>query len=388
MPPEPTSNAQSKSALRNVGKIPRAFPDFSGFAKSHPSIGANIGEIQKLPSSGFFQEFQNATVYGDSGSEPHEVHGAIRDRYRQLGGPGGFLGFPTTDESRLADGLGRFNHFERGSIFWHPSTGAFEVHGQIRDKWAALGWERSWLGYPISDELALHDQDSGQCSVFQNGSIYWWPDVGARDLRGVIVHYTGLHCFAETKIDIDSTPKSDEPYATVGVVGPDNTKGTFRSRIYEDMNSGNGVFDVIEIYRGRPSGLGISVLLQEHSGGDTEASRKLIADAVEKGGPLLTSAATAIPLVGPVLGPLSTAAFQLFKRDIVEALNSFIEQTLGFADRPLGSDLITLTPKQMVVLATRPEGHAQFNSIPWKFETQLLERQDAAYKMYFNIFPL
>jgi uncharacterized protein with LGFP repeats len=26
------------------------------------------------------------------------------------------------------------------------------VHGAIRDKWAALGWERGVAGYPLTDE--------------------------------------------------------------------------------------------------------------------------------------------------------------------------------------------------------------------------------------------
>ena len=42
----------------------------------------------------------------------------------------------------------------------------------------------------------------------------------------------------------------------------------------------------------------------------------------------------------------------------MSALNSFAEGTIGLTDRPLGSDFLALTPKQMIVLATRPEGHA------------------------------
>lgn len=83
-----------------------------------------------------------------------EVHGAIRDKYIELGFERSFLGYPVTDETSCPDGVGRFNHFQAGSIYWTPSTGAHEVHGLIRDFWAAHGWERNpALGYPISDEL-------------------------------------------------------------------------------------------------------------------------------------------------------------------------------------------------------------------------------------------
>ncbi|MCU1237870.1 MAG: hypothetical protein JWP63_5837 [Candidatus Solibacter sp.] len=83
----------------------------------------------------------------------HEVHGAILGKYQDLGGESSFLGYPTTDESGTPDGVGRFNHFQAGSIYWTPNTGAHEVHGLIRDFWSAHGWERNpALAYPISDE--------------------------------------------------------------------------------------------------------------------------------------------------------------------------------------------------------------------------------------------
>ncbi len=78
----------------------------------------------------------------------------------------------------MPDGIGRLNHFQSGSIYWTPNTGAWEVHGAIRDKWGALGWERSYLGYPVTDE---YDCGPGRCSNFQNGTISWNPQSGAQD---------------------------------------------------------------------------------------------------------------------------------------------------------------------------------------------------------------
>lgn len=83
-----------------------------------------------------------------------EMHGAIREKYLALGGEASILGYPRTDESGTPDGRGRYNHFQGGSIYWTADTGAHEVHGLLRDRWSALGWERNpQLGYPISDEL-------------------------------------------------------------------------------------------------------------------------------------------------------------------------------------------------------------------------------------------
>jgi len=107
------------------------------------------------------------------------VHGAIRDEWSSLGWERSFLGYPVTDETVAPDGVGHYNHFQNGSIYWSPSTGAHEVQGLIRDKWASLGWEQSYLGYPTSDE---HDCVNGaRCSNFQNGYIVWSASTGAID---------------------------------------------------------------------------------------------------------------------------------------------------------------------------------------------------------------
>jgi hypothetical protein len=83
-----------------------------------------------------------------------EVHGDIHSKYVAMGAEASILGYPTTDETGTPDGVGRFNHFQAGSIYWMPNTGAHEVHGLIREFWAANGWERNPnLGYPITDEL-------------------------------------------------------------------------------------------------------------------------------------------------------------------------------------------------------------------------------------------
>jgi hypothetical protein len=111
--------------------------------------------------------------------------GKIDERYATLGGCNGFLGPALTNEMTTPDGAGRYNVFQHGSIYWSPSTGAFEVHGAIRDRWAELGWEAGALGYPLSNETKTPD-NVGRFSVFQGGSIYWSPSTGAWPVRGAI----------------------------------------------------------------------------------------------------------------------------------------------------------------------------------------------------------
>ena len=185
-------NVQTAGGAGVVGSspVPTVAPDFEGFYASHPWVGSKVGDMQELGDRIFVQVFKNATAYSVLNHEPHEVHGAILTKYTTLGGPLGFLGAPTTDETSTADGAGRFNHFENGSIYWHPSIGAFEVHGAIHEKWASLGFEK--FGYPATDETETPDR-SGRFNHFQfagqsqpAASIYWTPSTGSHEIHGEI----------------------------------------------------------------------------------------------------------------------------------------------------------------------------------------------------------
>jgi hypothetical protein len=131
---------------------------------------------------GRFNNFSNSgSIYWSPSTGAWSIHGAIRAKYLKLGGPTSFLGYPITDETGTPDGIGRFNHFSSNdgwgaSIYWTRATGAWSVHGAIRAKWASMGWERSCLGYPVSDEFGV---PGGRRSNFQHGSITWTPSTGA-----------------------------------------------------------------------------------------------------------------------------------------------------------------------------------------------------------------
>jgi uncharacterized protein with LGFP repeats len=141
--------------------------------------GAGSGEMDLGDGRGRARDFANASMYWTQATGAHEVHGDIRVKWSQLGGHRGFLGYPLTDETGTPDGVGRFNHFEGGSIYWTPDLGPHEVHGAIRDKWASMGWERSFLGYPTSDEHSPKGDNHTRISAFQGGHIVWTPESGA-----------------------------------------------------------------------------------------------------------------------------------------------------------------------------------------------------------------
>nr|WP_278263138.1 hypothetical protein [Nocardia sp. AG03] len=72
----------------------------------------------------------------------------------ESGGERGPLGYRSTDEIVAPDGTGRFSRFERGMIYWSPSTGAHAVSGRILTLWSAAGYEASHYGYPTIDATA------------------------------------------------------------------------------------------------------------------------------------------------------------------------------------------------------------------------------------------
>ena len=122
---------------------------------------------------GRYSVFEHGSIYWTAATGAHEVHGMIRDKWSAVGWEAGVLGYPITDETPAPDGIGRYGVFERGSIYWSPATGAWGVHGRIRDAYAELGWEAGSLGYPTSDEYAI---DGGRRSDFENGAITWSAD--------------------------------------------------------------------------------------------------------------------------------------------------------------------------------------------------------------------
>ncbi len=158
-------------------------------------LGAAATPVTVCPDGiGYFRHYKGGSIYWSPGTGAHEVHGAIRAKWAAMGWEKSFLGYPRTDETVGRDPKqeGRVNHFQGGSIYWHPQTGAFEVHGAILAKYRELGAEASLLGYPTTDETATPDR-VGRFNHFQRGSIYWTPSTWAHEVHGLIRQYWAQH---------------------------------------------------------------------------------------------------------------------------------------------------------------------------------------------------
>ncbi len=135
-------------------------------------------KMKKTITGGLEQEFQGCRMYYRHGApQAHEVHGDILARFLALGGVTKW-GYPVTNESDIKKGnslIGKCSEFEGCTIYWSGGTGAFEVHGDIRTKYLEIGGPLSDLGFPTSNEVDIPNYaGAGRANTFQQGSILWY----------------------------------------------------------------------------------------------------------------------------------------------------------------------------------------------------------------------
>jgi hypothetical protein len=123
---------------------------------------------------------------------------AIADKYQSLGGPLGILGSPTTPLRSVPDGIGMFENYQNGVIYWAPFSGAHFIRDPIVAKWQSLGGTA--FGYPITDTTVTGDgrvvfnhfqqADLAGNSIFDAGTalaaIDWTEEYGTHAVSGPI----------------------------------------------------------------------------------------------------------------------------------------------------------------------------------------------------------
>ncbi|RSN19675.1 peptidoglycan biosynthesis protein [Amycolatopsis sp. WAC 04169] len=161
---------------------------------AHAFLGSpKTDELVARANNGRYNDFVggpltgDASIYWTSSIGAMAIHGEIRAKWQATNGEAGPLGFPTTDQLTTPDGIGRVNHFNNNnaSIYWTAATGAHYVMGRIWQKWRSLGWEK-FFGYPTTDEVATPDNVGRYTHFSGNGSIYWSPSTDAFEVHGTI----------------------------------------------------------------------------------------------------------------------------------------------------------------------------------------------------------
>lgn len=122
------------------------------------------------------QNFQNGRIYWNATTGATQITtGAIQGAYLNQGGPAGGFGLPKTDETVLNNGV-TIQIYDGGTIYWTGRTGAYGVRGAMFDMYGRRGYERGFLGLPLSHEY----NSGGQIRQnFEGGTLYWTPSSGA-----------------------------------------------------------------------------------------------------------------------------------------------------------------------------------------------------------------
>jgi uncharacterized protein with LGFP repeats len=175
-----------------TGPVRDKYITFGGHAKLGPPTSDTASTPDGVAQYSHFTNNGNiGSIYYTAATGAHALYGEIRKRWAALDYERG-LGYPTTDEGGTPDGVGRYNHFIKGSnvgsIYYTAGTGAHAIFGEIRKKWAALDYERG-LGYPTTDEGGTPD-GAGRYNHFRLGayehSIYYTVATGAHAVKGEI----------------------------------------------------------------------------------------------------------------------------------------------------------------------------------------------------------
>ncbi|WP_434589808.1 N-acetylmuramoyl-L-alanine amidase [Brevibacterium sp. 1718] len=146
----------AKSMQSDVG----GYPVKGAIGTYYRSHSAQTGEARSLEGklsnpNGAYQRFAKGTVYWSSKTGAHLNKGGIRNGYKRAGYTKGFLGYPSSDEKTFKYRKSAYyQNYENGMITWSSATKGQPMRGEMLKKWKSLGWERSKLGLPKTDQFS------------------------------------------------------------------------------------------------------------------------------------------------------------------------------------------------------------------------------------------
>jgi LGFP repeat len=104
----------TSSGVSGLVRIVTAQKGIADKASQLGFAGNPLGDVEGVPG-GYVRRYQFCDIYYSPSTGAHEVHGEIKTKYDAILGPASVLALPTTDETAVGDGMGRFNNFQHGS---------------------------------------------------------------------------------------------------------------------------------------------------------------------------------------------------------------------------------------------------------------------------------
>ena len=143
-------------------------------------LGASVYSEVSI-SGGAYQRYQYGRISWTPAAGSRETTGSIGARYAALGAERSKIGFPVSYPTTIRGGV--VQAFQRGRISWTSTTGSWETLGSIGARYRELGLETGLLGFPVSGETPA---GAGVYQRFQRGRISWTSATGSHETLGAI----------------------------------------------------------------------------------------------------------------------------------------------------------------------------------------------------------
>lgn len=162
---------------RLAGQIVHQYTNGEGYGRGLPEGCAPFGKCDMNSADGL-----DSVAFAQAcGIFIRPQVNAIDEKYKVSS----WLGVKLTTEVELPtpDGVGRYAVYENGHIYWTPDTGAHPIPARLFESYAALGFEKGALGYPVADHAVLPD---GDVQAFQYGVLFRKYPAGGHYVTGLI----------------------------------------------------------------------------------------------------------------------------------------------------------------------------------------------------------
>ncbi|WP_461640565.1 LGFP repeat-containing protein, partial [Leucobacter sp. BZR 635] len=156
----------------------------SRFTALHKEIKPTLGDIVEnatAVSGGFRQNVEKGSMYWHPKTGAQVVKGGIRTYYNSLGAASSILGFPLAKERQISGGY--YQEFQGGLISYASATKRYVIRGSIREHFLAVGgFNRAGLAQGLEQKVG-----SGYYQVFDKGWITSLHGYGRSFVTGKIL---------------------------------------------------------------------------------------------------------------------------------------------------------------------------------------------------------
>ncbi|AZS12577.1 endolysin [Mycobacterium phage DrLupo] len=160
-----------ESAMRGAVPILNAIDEH---AKVAAWLGKRLhpGEKPTADGKGRFAQFERGYIYWSAETGAFAIPSHLMETYAELGWEAGALGYPIAPHAVIPD-AGDVQAFQRGVLYRKYGQPGHFITGAIGNRFRLNGWEAGWLGWPTTNETK---QGGMLWQGFEHGRIAFSAD--------------------------------------------------------------------------------------------------------------------------------------------------------------------------------------------------------------------